>query len=121
MVHRPKYAPRPDSTTHAITRNWLRARGCSCASNARSVKWYHGGHYCGLPLAAIDTSKIGGLVDWIVVLGWRLCAAWECKEPGKEGDLTPAEYEFSQVMRVYIIVTDDDCEKAAASMFAEMR
>lgn len=120
MTNRPKYAPRPDKTTQLV-RHWLLAHGCHCAESAENTKWYHGGHYCGLALAAVDTSKIGGLVDWIIILGWRFCAAWECKEPGKERALTAGEREFENVMRVYVISRPADCEWAIGSMYSELR
>lgn len=121
MTRRPRNAHR-DKTSHAAVRDWLKARGCYPAVTMRNPQgaiWYHGGHYCGLPLQAMDVSSIPGWIDWLVwigVPGNGVCCSWECKEPGNENRLTDGESEWiNQSLTLCAIIVDaDDCEGAAA-------
>lgn len=75
---------------------------------------------------AVDISNIGGWVDWLIWIGEpgrSISAAWECKGPKKEKDLTDGEIYWRDygLTLFYIIVTQDDCDQAAKTMLEYLR
>jgi len=123
---RPKYRTRKDQTSHSFVRMWLKTYNCHAQNEGGSVFIYWGGYFRGFPLYAVDISSIGGWVDWLVWIGYpgrNACIALECKEPGKEDDLTGGENRWkNEGPTLFAIVTDfDSCEKAVSEALDQMQ